>query len=192
MLSKVTAGFVLNEPVEWRNRVNRAEKREFVTWLNEVFQRSGSIVVAHYSGLTVSQMNDLRTKMSEAGGSVKVVKNRLAKIALQGTKSEKMVKLFSGQTLIAYAEDSVVAPRILVDFAKTNEKLIVLGGAIGATDLDVKAVNFLASLLSLDALRAKIMGIISTPATRVAQVVNAPSAQVVRVIDAYARKGKAA
>ncbi len=192
MLSKVTNRFVLSKSVKWRETVNRAEKREFVTWLNEAFRKSGSVVVAHYSGLTVSQMNDLRSKMGEAGGAVKVAKNRLAKIALQGTESESIVGLFTGQTLIAYSEDPITAPKVAVDFAKSNDKFVILGGSMGATSLTVDAVKSLASLPSLNELRAKLVGMISTPATRIAQVVNAPAGQVARVIGAYAQKDKAA
>ncbi len=192
MLSKVTNRFVLSKSVKWRETLNRAEKREFVTWLNEAFRKSGSVVVAHYSGLTVSQMNDLRSKMGEAGGAVKVAKNRLAKIALQGTESESIVGLFTGQTLIAYSEDPITAPKVAVDFAKSNDKFVILGGSMGATSLTVDAVKSLASLPSLNELRAKLVGMISTPATRIAQVVNAPAGQVVRVIGAYAQEDKAA
>ncbi len=192
MLSKVTNRFVLSKSVKWRETVNRAEKREFVTWLNEAFRKSGSVVVAHYSGLTVSQMNDLRSKMGEAGGAVKVAKNRLAKIALQGTESESIVGLFTGQTLIAYSEDPITAPKVAVDFAKSNDKFVILGGSMGATSLTVDAVKSLASLPSLNELRAKLVGMISTPATRIAQVVNAPASQVARVISAYAQEDKAA
>ncbi len=192
MLSKVTNRFVLSKSVKWRETVNRAEKREFVTWLNEAFRKSGSVVVAHYSGLTVSQMNDLRSKMGEAGGAVKVAKNRLAKIALQGTESESIVGLFTGQTLIAYSEDPITAPKVAVDFAKSNDKFVILGGSMGVTSLTVDAVKSLASLPSLNELRAKLVGMISTPATRIAQVVNAPAGQVARVIGAYAQEDKAA
>ncbi len=192
MLSKVIHRFVFSKSVKWRETVNRAEKREFVTWLNEAFRKSGSVVVAHYSGLTVSQMNSLRSKMSEAGGAVKVAKNRLAKIALQGTESESMMSLFTGQTLIAYSEDPIAAPKVAVDFAKTNDQFVILGGSMGAMSLSVDAVKSLASLPSLNELRAKLVGMISTPATRIAQVVNAPAGQVVRVVGAYAQEGKAA
>ncbi|WP_455475569.1 50S ribosomal protein L10 [Bartonella sp. B17] len=172
--------------------MNRAEKREFVTWLNEAFRKSGSVVVAHYSGLTVSQMNDLRSKMNEAGGAVKVAKNRLAKIALQGTESESIMNLFTGQTLIAYSEDPVTAPKVAVDFAKNNDRFVILGGSMGAVNLSVDAVKSLASLPSLNELRARLVGMVSTPATRIAQVVNAPASQVARVIGTYAQEGKAA
>ena len=172
--------------------MERAEKREFVTSLNEVFKRPGSVVVAHYAGLTVAQMNDLRSKMRAAGGTVKVAKNRLAIIALQGTDSEGMKDLFKGQTLIAYSDDPVTAPKVASDFAKGNEKLIILGGAMGTAALDAEGVKSLATLPSLDELRARLVGMIVTPATRIAQVVNAPAAQLARVFGAYARKDEAA
>jgi large subunit ribosomal protein L10 len=172
--------------------VDRAEKREFVTALNEVFKSTGSVVVAHYSGLSVAQMNDLRSKMRAAGGTVKVAKNRLAKIALKGTPSEGMQVLFQGQTLIAYSDDPVVAPKVTADYAKGNDNLVILGGAMGATNLDADGVKALASLPSLDELRAKLVGMISTPATRIAQVVNAPAGQLARVFGAYARENETA
>lgn len=172
--------------------MDRAEKREFVTSLNDVFSNTGSVVVAHYAGLTVAQMNDLRSKMREAGGTVKVAKNRLAKIALQGTESEGMQALFKGQTLIAYSDDPVVAPKVASDFAKTNDNLVIIGGSMGSTALDAEGVKALASLPSLDELRARIVGMIQTPASRIAQVVNAPAAQLARVFGAYARKDEAA
>ena len=172
--------------------MDRAEKRELVTNLNDAFKGAGSVVVAHYAGITVAQMNDLRTKMRAAGGTVKVAKNRLAKIALQGTESEKIQALFKGQTLIAYSEDPVAAPKVASEFAKGNEKLVILGGAMGQTALNPDGVKALATLPSLDELRAKIVGIISTPATRIATIVNAPASSVARVIGAYARKDEAA
>ncbi|MBP0441484.1 50S ribosomal protein L10 [Tianweitania sediminis] len=172
--------------------MDRAEKREFVTGLNDVFKSTGSVVVAHYAGLTVAQMNDLRTKMRAAGGTVKVAKNRLAVIALQGTDSEKMRALFKGQTLIAYSDDPVAAPKIASDFAKGNDKLVILGGAMGATALDAEGVKSLATMPSLDELRAKLVGMIQTPATRIAAVVNAPAGNLARVFGAYARKDEAA
>ena len=172
--------------------MDRAEKREFVTGLNEAFQGAGSVVVAHYAGITVAQMNDLRSKMRAAGGTVKVAKNRLAKIALQGTESEKIIDLFKGQTLIAFSEDPIAAPKVASDFAKGNDKLVILGGSMGPTLLNPDSVKALASLPSLDELRARLVGMIATPATRIAQVVNAPAASVARVIGAYARKDEAA
>ena len=172
--------------------MERAEKREFVTQLNEVFKSTGSLVVAHYAGLSVAQMNDLRSKMREAGCTVKVAKNRLATIALQGTDAEGISDLFQGQTVIAYSDDPVTAPKVTIEFSKANENLVVLGGTMGTTQLDAGGVKALASLPSLDELRAKIVGMLNTPATRVAQVVNAPAGQMARVVNAYAQKDEAA
>ena len=179
-------------PVYWRETVDRAEKREFVAWLNGAFKESGSVVVAHYTGLTVAQLNDLRSKMRDAGGTVKVAKNRLAKIALQGTESEGIADLFTGQTIVAYANDPITAPKIAVEFAKTNDKLVVLGGAMGTTTLDSEGVKSLATLPSLDELRAKLVGMIQTPAQRLAVLTAAPAGQIARVIGAHARKNEAA
>ena len=172
--------------------MDRAEKHEFVTSLNEVFKSTGSVVVAHYAGLTVAQLNDYRSKMRAAGGSVKVAKNRLAKIALQGTESASIADLFKGMTIIAYAADPVVAPKVTVEFAKTNDKLIVLGGAMGSTGLNADGIKALATMPSLDELRARIVGMISTPATRIVRLINAPAGQLARVFGAYARKDEAA
>ncbi|MEF2074536.1 50S ribosomal protein L10 [Consotaella aegiceratis] len=172
--------------------MDRAEKREFVTQLHETFKASGSVVVAHYAGLTVAQMNDLRSKMRASGGTVKVAKNRLAKIALQGTDAEPIAGLFQGQTLIAYSDDPVAAPKVANDFAKGNDKLVILGGAMGTTALDADGVKALATMPSLDELRAKLVGMINTPATRIAGVLQAPAGQLARVFGAYAKKDEAA
>lgn len=170
--------------------MDRAEKREFVTTMNQVFNETGSIVVAHYSGLTVAQLSTLRRQMSQAGGSVKVTKNRLAKIALEGTDVAHIGSLLTGPTILAYSEDPVVAPKVVVDFAKGNDKLVILGGAMGQTSLKPDAVKALATLPSLDELRAKLVGLVQAPATKIAQVVTAPSAKVARVFGAYAAKSE--
>jgi large subunit ribosomal protein L10 len=172
--------------------VDRAEKREFVTSLHETFQASGTVVVAHYAGLTVAQMNDYRSKMRVAGGTVKVAKNRLAKIALEGTEAAGISNLFEGQTLIAYSSDPVAAAKVTNDFAKGNDKLVILGGSMGATTLDADGVKALATMPSLDELRAKLVGMINTPATRIAGVLQAPAGQLARVFGAYAKKDEAA
>jgi large subunit ribosomal protein L10 len=171
--------------------VERAEKRELVTELNGVFAGAGSVVVAHYTGLTVAQLSDLRKKMRAAGGSVKVAKNRLIKIALQGTKSEGMSDLFIGQTLIAYSDDPIAAPKVAVDFAKINDKLVIIGGAMGTTMLNDAGIKSLATMPSLNELRAKLVGMISTPATRIASVLSAPAGQIARVLNAYSQKDAA-
>ena len=172
--------------------VDRAEKSEMVSTLNEVFSSTGVVVVAHYSGLTVSQMTNLRGRMKDAGASLKVAKNRLVKLALKGTDAEHISDLFQGPTVIAYSADPVAAPKIAAEFAKTNEKFVVLGGAMGRTNLNAKGVEALATLPSLDELRAKLVGMIQTPATRIAGVLQAPAGQLARVFGAYARKDEAA
>jgi large subunit ribosomal protein L10 len=175
-----------------RELVNRAEKAESVASLKEVFKASKVVVVAHYSGLSVAQLQTLRKQMKQAGAQVKVAKNRLAKIALDGSDAASIAPLLKGPTLIAYSEaDPVAAPKVATDFAKANEQFVILGGAMGKTALDVNAVKQLASLPSLDELRAKIVGLIQAPATKIAQVVNAPAAKVARVIQAYASKNAA-
>ena len=138
--------------------MERAEKTELVATLNAVFKNTGVIVVAHNKGLTVNQVNDLRGKMSSAGATIKVAKNRLAMLALDGTDANGIKGLFKGPTMIAYAKDPVSAPKVAADFAKANEKFVVLGGALGKTILDANAVKALAELPSLDQLRAKIVG----------------------------------
>ena len=172
--------------------MERAEKQELVTSLNQVFKDTGTIVVAHYAGLTVADMTAFRAKMRDVGAGVKVAKNRLAKLALKGTDAEAVADLFKGPTVIAFSKDPVAAAKVAIDFAKTNEKLVILGGAMGKTSLDPDGVKALASLPSLDELRAKLVGMIKTPATRIAQVVAAPAAKVARVVGAYAKKGEAA
>jgi len=166
--------------------VERAAKRELVSTLNDVFQTTGVVVVAHYAGLTVADMQNLRAQMKKAGATVKVAKNRLAKIALEGTDVASITDLMTGPTLIAYSDDPVAAPKVAVDFAKANDKLVVLGGAMGTTALDANGVKALASLPSLDELRAKLVGLVQAPATKIAQVVNAPAAKLARVFGAYA------
>ena len=172
--------------------MDRAEKRELVTGLNDAFKGAGSVVVAHYAGITVAQMNDLRSKMRAAGGTVKVAKNRLAKIARQGTESEGIIDLFKGQTLIAFSADPVAAPKVASDFAKGNDKLVILGGSMGTTTLNPDGVKALATMPSLDELRAKIVGMIQTPATRIAGVLQAPAGQLARVFAAYGKESEAA
>jgi len=137
-------------------------------------------------------MTSLRGKMRAAGGGVKVAKNRLVKLALQGTDVAHIADLFKGPTVIAYSSDAVAAAKVSVDFAKVNEKLVILGGAFGRTNLNPDGVKALAAMPSLDELRAKLVGMIVTPATRIAQIVAAPAAQVARVVGAYARKSEAA
>jgi large subunit ribosomal protein L10 len=160
--------------------------------MNEVFKASNVVVVAHYAGLTVAQMQTLRRQMKQAGAQVKVAKNRLAKIALEGTDVAAIAPLLKGPTVLAYSGDPVAAAKVANDFAKANEKFVILGGAMGTTALNPDGVKALAALPSLDELRAKLLGLIQAPATKIAQVVNAPAAKVAGVVQAYANKGEAA
>jgi large subunit ribosomal protein L10 len=170
--------------------VDRAAKAGMIETLGEVFKTTNVVVVAHYSGLTVAQMQTLRRQMKQAGATVKVAKNRLAKIALEGSDVASIGSLLKGPTLIAFSGDPVAAPKVAVDFAKTNERFVIIGGAMGKTALDPNAVKALAALPSLDELRARIIGLIQAPATKIARVVNAPAAKVARVVQAYAAKEK--
>ena len=124
--------------------MERAEKREVVTALHDVFAKTGVVVVAHYAGLTVADMTKLRSEMRSAGGQVKVAKNRLVKLALEGTDAKGIADLLKGPTCLAYSADPVAAPKVAVKFAKANEKFVILGGAMGPTVLDAKGVNSLA------------------------------------------------
>src|ERR1043166_4985501 len=137
-------------------------------------------------------MQTLRRRVKQAGAAVKVAKNRLAKLALEGTDAAVVVPLLKGPTLIAYSGDPVAAPKVAADFAKANEKFVILGGAMGKTALDASGVKALAALPSLDELRGKLVGLLVAPATKIAQLANAPAAKVARVIQAYASKGEAA
>lgn len=171
--------------------MDRAGKEELVATLKGVLKNTAVVVVAHNTGLTVAQTQTLRKQMKEKGASVKVAKNRLAKIALEGTDVASIVPLLKGPTMIAYSGDPVAAPKVASDFAKTHEKFVILGGAMGKTALDANGVKALAALPSLDELRAKIVGLIQAPATKIAQVVNAPAAKLARVVQAYAKKDAA-
>jgi large subunit ribosomal protein L10 len=172
--------------------VERAAKKEAVEQLNGVFKTTSVAVVAQYSGLTVAQMQKLRMQMKQAGASVKVSKNRLAKIALEGTDVVAIGPMLKGPTVIATSNDPVAAPKVAVEFAKMNEKFVIIGGSMGTTVLNVDGVKALASLPSLDELRAKIVGLLVAPATKLAQLANAPAGKLARVIQAYASKSEAA
>ena len=172
--------------------MDRAAKQESITELGGVFKASNVVVVAHYAGLTVAQMQNLRQQMKQAGAQVKVAKNRLAKIALKDADAAVISPLLKGPTVLAYSGDPVAAPKVAVDFAKANEQFVILGGSMGKTALDPNGVKALASLPSLDELRGKIVGLLMAPATKLAQLANAPAAKVARVVQAYASKNAAA
>lgn len=169
--------------------MDRTQKEQAVAALKEQFADANTVVVTHYTGLTVAEITALRKKMSELGASFKVTKNSLTKLALQGTQYDSLVDLFTGPTAVAFSNDPVAAAKGVVEFAKNNEKLVILGGAINDEAMDVDKINVLAKLPSLDALRAKIVGMINTPATRIAGVVQAPAGQLARVVNAYSQQG---
>ncbi len=168
--------------------MNRSEKTDAVAALNATFNEAAVVVVTRNLGLTVSQSTDLRNKMREAGASYKVAKNRLAKIALNDTQYSPLGDLLTGPTALATSGDPVAAAKVAVEFAKTNDKLEIVGGAMGSTVLDVEGVKALASMPSLDELRAKLIGLVQAPATKVVQIVTAPAGQLARVFGAYAAK----
>lgn len=168
--------------------MDRVQKAEVVENLSGVFAEAGAVVVAHYSGMTVAEMSDLRARMRAAGASFKVAKNRLAKRALEGTPAAGIADLLTGPTGIGYSADPVAAPKVLVAYAKENGKLVILGGAAVGSVLNVEGVKTLAELPSLDQLRGKIIGLLQAPATKVAGVLQAPASQLARVFSAYASK----
>jgi len=172
--------------------VDRADKEELVAHYNGVFSNAGVIVVTHYSGLSVAEISDLRSQMAEVGATVKVTKNRLAKLALAGTSAEGASDMFTGPTAIAYSEDPVAAPKVAAKFAKANDKLVIIGGVMDGTVLDADGVKTLASLPSLDELRGKLVGLLNAPATKVAGVLQAPAGQLARIMGAKAAQGEAA
>ncbi len=164
------------------------KKYEFVENFNNELSRDLTIIVTHYQGITVSEATELRKKMHEANAKFLVTKNRLAKIAIKDTRYEGLEEFFTGPTAVAMSEDPVAAAKVVVDFAKGNEKLKVLGGIANDNKLDVSQIKALASLPSLDELRAKLVALIQTPATNIARVINAPASGVARVISAYSKK----
>ena len=172
--------------------MDRNDKEAWVASLKQVFDESALVVVTHYSGLTVAQMTDLRGQMRAAGANFKVTKNRLTRLALEGTAYEGLSDTFKGPTAIAYADDPVGAAKAAVDFAKENDKLILVGGAMPGTILDADGVKSLASMPSLDESRAKLVGLLQAPAGKIASVLQAPAGQLARVFGAYSDKGEAA
>lgn len=172
--------------------MDRSEKEKLVADLRQGFGEVNLVVVTQQTGLTVAEVTDLRRRMRAAGASYRVAKNRLTRLALEGTRFQTLQSLFTGPTAIAASADPVAAAKVCVEFAKGNEKLIIVGGALGEQALDVAGINELAKLPSLDELRAKLIGVLQAPATKLAGVTQAPAAQLARVFSAYASKGEAA
>jgi large subunit ribosomal protein L10 len=172
--------------------VLRPEKEALVASLNETFKGASLVVVSHYSGMNVTEMEDLRAKVREANAGFRVTKNRITKIALEGTDFEGMADLFKGPTAITYSADPIAAAKVTSEFAKKNEKLQIIGGSFGTQLLDASGIDELAKLPSLDELRSKLVGLLQAPAQRMVTVTQAPAAQLARVFQAYADKGQAA
>ncbi len=170
--------------------MDRIEKREFVAELAGVFSETSMVVVTRNAGMTVAEVTKLRQSMRAAGASFKVAKNRLALLALEGTRFDGISSLMKGPTALAWSQDPVAVAKAAVDFAKTNDKFVLIGGALGNQLLDAAGVKALSELPSLDALRAKILGLIQAPATKVAGVLAAPAGQLARVFAAYADSQK--
>ncbi|MCP3730766.1 50S ribosomal protein L10 [Sphingomonas sp. MG17] len=168
--------------------MDRAQKTEAVAELNRTFNEVGVVVVTRNLGMTVKQSTDLRNKMRDAGASYKVAKNRLAKIALDGTDYSVLSDLLTGPTALATSIDPVAAAKVAIEFAKTNDKLEIVGGAMGAQLLNAEGVKALASLPSLDELRGKLVGLLQAPASKLAAITAAPAGQLARVFNAYAEK----
>ena len=162
--------------------MDRAQKEKVVEELGQIFESSGVVVVAHYEGLTVAEMQDLRGQMREAGGSVRVAKNRLAKIALEGNPAASIADYLTGMTVLAYSEDPVAAAKVMDKYAKGNDKLVILGGAMGETALDPAGVKAVASMPSREELIASIVGAIGAPAANIAGAVGAPASNIASIL----------
>jgi large subunit ribosomal protein L10 len=171
--------------------MDRAQKSEQVAELKRTFDEASAVVITRNLGLTVAQSTDLRNRMRDAGARFKVAKNTLALIAVEGTTYAPIRDMLTGPTALATSSDPIAAAKVAVDFAKTNDRFEIVGGAMGETLLDLNGVRALAELPSLDELRARIVGLIQAPATKVAQVIQAPAAQLARVFGAYAAKENA-
>jgi large subunit ribosomal protein L10 len=172
--------------------VDRAQKEAVVGELGQIFAGSGVIVVAHYAGLTVAEMQDFRGRMRDAGGSVRVAKNRLAKIALEGAPCESIGDLLNGMTVLAYSEDPVAAAKVAQAFARDNDKLVILGGAMGENALDPAGVKAVAAMPSRDELIASIVGCIAAPASNIAGAIGAPASNIASILSTLEDRAEAA
>ncbi len=168
--------------------MDRTEKREFVSSLASVFAETSMVVVTRNNGLTVAEVTELRRRMRASGSSFRVAKNRLTNLALDGTRFDGLKPLLKGPTALAWSTDPVAVSKAAVEFAKINEKFVVVGGALGTQTLDASGIKALSELPSLDALRAGLLGMLATPATRIAGILQAPAGQLARVFGAYAKR----
>jgi large subunit ribosomal protein L10 len=168
--------------------VDRAQKEQVVEELGQIFESSGVVVVAHYEGLTVAEMQDLRAQMREVGGSVRVAKNKLAKIALEGQPCASIAEYLTGMTVLSYSEDPVAAAKVVVDYAKGNDKLQILGGSMGEDALDIAGVKAVAAMPSREELIASIVGCIGAPASNIAGAIGAPASNIASVLSTIEEK----
>jgi large subunit ribosomal protein L10 len=178
--------------VKRREAVDRAEKQEMVENLNNIFKTSGSVVVARYKGMTVAQMTDLRRKMGDAGAKFKVIKNRLAKIALDGAANGAGADLFLEPTGIAFSQDPTAAAKVASDFARTNDKFVIVGGLLGSQALNADGIKALAAIPSMNELRSKLLGVFLAPGSKLVRQLNAPAQSLAAVLQAYKEKQEAA
>ena len=172
--------------------MDRAQKEKVVEELGQIFESSGVVVVAHYAGITVAEMQDLRAKMREAGGSVRVAKNRLAKIALEGKPCASIADYLSGMTVLTFSEDPVAAAKVAEDFARDNKKFEILGGAMGGTALDRAGVEAVSKMPSREELIASIVGCIGAPASNIAGAIGAPASNIASILSTIEEKAEAA
>ncbi|MBM9593534.1 50S ribosomal protein L10 [Roseitranquillus sediminis] len=172
--------------------MDRAQKEKVVEELGQIFESSGVVVVAHYTGLTVKEMQDLRARMREAGGSVRVAKNRLAKIALEGKPAASIADYLTGMTVLSYSEDPVAAAKVAEDFAKSNSKFEILGGAMGETALDRAGVKAVSEMPSREELIASIVGCIGAPASNIAGAIGAPASNIASILSTIEERAEAA
>ena len=172
--------------------MDRAQKEKVVEELGQIFESSGVVVVAHYTGLTVAEMQSLRAKANEAGSAVRVAKNRLAKIALEGKPCESMAEFLTGMTVLTYSEDPVAAAKVAEDFAKGNQKFQILGGAMGENALDRAGVESVSKMPSREELIASIVGCIGAPASNIAGAIGAPASNIASIFSTIEERGEAA
>ena len=172
--------------------MDRAQKEKVVDELGQIFESSGVVVVSRYEGMTVAEMQDLRARMREAGGSVRVAKNRLAKIALEGKQAASIASYLTGMTVLAYSEDPVAAAKVVDGYAKENQKLVILGGAMGDTALDPDGVKSVAQLPSREELIASVVGCIAAPGANVAGAIGAPASAIASILSTIEERGEAA
>lgn len=178
-------------PQPWSETVDRAQKEKVVEELGQIFESSGVVVVAHYTGMTVAQMQDLRAKLREVGGSVRVAKNTLAKIALEGKPAAKMGDLLTGMTVLSFSEDPVAAAKVCEAYAKTNDSFVIIGGAMGDTVLDQAGVKAVASMPSREELIAQIVSCIGAPAANIAGAIGAPASNIASILSTIEEKAAA-